>query len=69
MPNVMTGCVPCASDDGSPIRWDDPVPEISKRRIVAIEPSTAELVNNVSEDKSDSEIYSEVAKHIRALKQ
>ena len=27
--NFMTGCVPCASGDGSPIWWDDPVQEIS----------------------------------------
>ncbi len=45
MPNVMTGCVSCASGDGGPIWWDDPVPDIVKRRNAAIDPGKQEIVD------------------------
>ncbi|GAB0489459.1 hypothetical protein MMPV_000678 [Pyropia vietnamensis] len=31
-PNVVTGCVSCASGDGGPVWWDDPVPEVVARK-------------------------------------
>lgn len=45
MPNVLTGCVSCASGDGGPIWWDDPVPDIVKQRIVEIDPGKAEILD------------------------
>ncbi len=69
MPNVMTGCVSCASGDGGPIWWDDPVPDIVKRRIVAIDPGKAELVNGDVSDADEPEMDSGVAQRIRALKE
>jgi len=35
-PNVATGCVSCASGDGGPIWWDDPVPEVVARQYAAL---------------------------------
>lgn len=42
LPNVLSGCVSCASGDGGPIWWDDPVPQIVKDRIAEIDPGKAE---------------------------
>lgn len=44
LPNVLTGCVSCASGDGGPIWWDEPVPDIVKRRIVQVDPGKADLI-------------------------
>lgn len=52
MPDVKTGCVSCASGDGGPIWWDDPVPEIAKRKIRSIDPGKAALVDG--EDKQSA---------------
>lgn len=43
-PNVMTGCVSCASGDSGPIWWDDPVPEVvmKRRREVLVEEEESE---------------------------
>lgn len=45
-PNVLTGCVSCASGDGGPIWWNDPVPDIVKERIMEIDPGKAELLQS-----------------------
>eukprot|EP00188_Purpureofilum_apyrenoidigerum_P004901 Plantae.Rhodophyta-Purpureofilum_apyrenoidigerum.ctg5908.p1 GENE.Plantae.Rhodophyta-Purpureofilum_apyrenoidigerum.ctg5908~~Plantae.Rhodophyta-Purpureofilum_apyrenoidigerum.ctg5908.p1 ORF type:complete len:300 (-),score=76.41 Plantae.Rhodophyta-Purpureofilum_apyrenoidigerum.ctg5908:561-1355(-) len=44
-PNVMTGCVSCASGDGGPIWWNDPVPDIvlKRRREVLVEEEENQL--------------------------
>eukprot|EP00190_Bangiopsis_sp_CCMP1999_P001968 CAMPEP_0198731180 /NCGR_PEP_ID=MMETSP1475-20131203/28549_1 /TAXON_ID= ORGANISM="Unidentified sp., Strain CCMP1999" /NCGR_SAMPLE_ID=MMETSP1475 /ASSEMBLY_ACC=CAM_ASM_001111 /LENGTH=273 /DNA_ID=CAMNT_0044494109 /DNA_START=9 /DNA_END=830 /DNA_ORIENTATION=- len=44
-PNVMTGCVSCASGDGGPIWWDDPVPDVvlKRRREVLVEEEENQL--------------------------
>ncbi|PXF40345.1 Protein BUD31-like [Gracilariopsis chorda] len=52
LPNVLTGCVSCASGDGGPIWWDDPVPQIVKDRIADIDPGKAELVNPPQPDSN-----------------
>lgn len=44
LPNVLTGCVSCASGDGGPIWWNDPVPDIVKERIADVDPGKAHLV-------------------------
>lgn len=44
LPNVLTGCVSCASGDGGPIWWDDPVPDVVRQRILQIDPGKADLV-------------------------
>lgn len=44
LPNVLTGCVSCASGDGGPIWWNDPVPDIVKERIAEIDPGKTELL-------------------------
>lgn len=60
LPNVLTGCVSCASGDRGPIWWDDPVPQIVKDRIADIDPGKAELVdppqsNDGVEDEDQSQ--------------
>lgn len=55
MPNVLTGCVSCASGDGGPIWWDDPVPDIVKQRIKEVDPGKAALVDGDGEDDEDDE--------------
>ncbi|GJQ15666.1 hypothetical protein GpartN1_g7457.t1 [Galdieria partita] len=32
-PNVLTGCISCASGDGGPIWWDDPIPANLLRKL------------------------------------
>lgn len=32
-PNVLTGCISCASGDGGPIWWDDPIPDNLLRKL------------------------------------
>lgn len=54
LPNVMTGCVSCASGDGGPIWWNDPIPDIVKKRIAEIDPGKAELVDNMVGKSSNS---------------
>lgn len=49
LPNVLTGCVSCASGDGGPIWWDDPIPNIVKQRIAQVDPGKAELVDTGEE--------------------
>lgn len=49
LPNVLTGCVSCASGDGGPIWWDDPVPDVVKQRILQIDPGKADLLLNADE--------------------
>lgn len=46
LPNVLTGCVSCASGDGGPIWWNDPVPDIVKQRIAEVDPGKAQLVED-----------------------
>lgn len=76
-PSVMTGCVSCASGDGGPIWWNDPIPDIVKKRIVAIDPGKAALLENGNTDTgndaaagsdSDDEKNEEILKRARALK-
>lgn len=55
MPNILTGCVACASGDGGPIWWDDPVPEIVKKRIAEIDPGKARLVTDAIANQEDTE--------------
>lgn len=50
IPNVLTGCVSCASGDGGPIWWDDPVPDIVKQRILEVDPGKADLISDEEED-------------------
>lgn len=45
LPNVLTGCVSCASGDKGPIWWDDPIPFVVKKRIVQIDPGKIELLD------------------------
>lgn len=47
LPNVLTGCVSCASGDRGPIWWDDPIPDVVKQRILQIDPGKADLVLGV----------------------
>lgn len=71
-PNVMTGCVSCASGDKGPIWWDDPVPDTVKRRIAAIDPGKLCLVDidqasadvGAAVDESD-QVVSERARKLR----
>lgn len=57
MPNVLTGCVSCASGDGGPIWWNDPVPEIVKKRISAIDPGKASLMEpEAPDDKGEDDL-------------
>lgn len=52
LPNILTGCVSCASGDGGPIWWNDPVPDIVKERIADVDPGKARLV---SEEQGEEE--------------
>ncbi|KAJ8900914.1 hypothetical protein NDN08_000213 [Rhodosorus marinus] len=54
-PNVTTGCVSCASGDGGPIWWDDPVPEVvtKRRRQVLVEEE--ELSSLPTQSKEDED--------------
>lgn len=45
LPNVLTGCVSCASGDGGPVWWDDPVPDAVKQMILQVDPGKAGLVD------------------------
>ena len=56
LPNVMTGCVSCASGDGGPIWWNDPVPDIVKKRIAEIDPGKEELLDAEHGDQGDREV-------------
>lgn len=61
LPNVLTGCVSCASGDGGPIWWDDPVPDIVKRRIVQVDPGKADLIElDNSQPAEDALLMEEV---------
>lgn len=55
LPNVLTGCVSCASGDGGPIWWDDPVPDIVKERIQEIDPGKAELADEDLESSDEND--------------
>lgn len=44
LPNVLTGCVTCASGDNGPVWWDDPVPEFVKQRAAQVDPGKASLL-------------------------
>lgn len=48
-PNVLTGCVSCASGDGGPIWWNDPVPDIVKERIAGVDPGKEALLEEDGE--------------------
>ena len=48
LPSVLTGCVSCASGDRGPIWWNDPIPEIVKERILAVDPGKESLVKDGS---------------------
>ncbi|CAN8075705.1 unnamed protein product [Agarophyton chilense] len=55
LPNVLTGCVSCASGDGGPIWWDDPVPQIVKDQIAQVDPGKAHLVADQPDSASSSQ--------------
>ena len=59
LPNVMTGCVSCASGDGGPIWWDDPVPEIVIRKAVQNDPGKMVIV-----EEAEGEEFEEVRREI-----
>lgn len=62
MPNVITGCVSCASGDGGPIWWDDPVPDIVKQRIAEIDPGKKDLVEEMEKEEKKKEAEKEKEK-------
>lgn len=55
LPNVLTGCVSCASGDGGPIWWNDPVPDIVKQRITQIDPGKSDLLRKSQTDTPEEE--------------
>lgn len=54
MPNVQTGCVCCVSGCGGPIWWNDPVPEIVRKRILDVDPGKAPLLEGSAEESGSS---------------
>jgi bud site selection protein 31 len=51
MPNILTGCVCCASGCNGPIWWDDPIPDIVRDRILEADPGKADLLDEPEEDR------------------
>ncbi|EME26819.1 G10 family protein [Galdieria sulphuraria] len=56
-PNVLTGCISCASGDGGPIWWDDPIPDnlLRKLRELGQLPPEEGTVDEAEEKQSDEE--------------
>lgn len=63
LPNIMTGCVSCASGDGGPIWWDDPVPEIAMQRALEADPGKAAEIQDTTPEEFE-EARQEAAKAV-----
>lgn len=52
-PNVLTGCISCASGDGGPIWWDDPIPDNLLQKLKELGQLPPDEEETPSDDKED----------------